>query len=143
MTTTIRLRPNGPLYIDQPLVIELPDGSRVERPGDTALCRCGHTGTPPFCDGSHRVAGFADPGHVEDEKAEVPGAATGPLQITVRRNAMLIVRGPVEIVGADGSCTTRNKAALCRCGQSGNRPFCDASHRRCGFAIDGEADAGA
>ena len=43
----------------------------------------------------------------------------------------LWVRGGVEIVGADGVAhETRNRVTLCRCGASGNKPFCDGSHAR-------------
>jgi CDGSH-type Zn-finger protein len=105
----------------------------LEKSDDVALCRCGHSRNKPFCDGAHRDADFSDDGHFTDDKSE-PLEGDGPLVITVRENAMLIAKGPVTIVSADGRCsTTRNKAALCRCGESAKKPFCDASHKRCGF----------
>jgi CDGSH-type Zn-finger protein len=67
---TIRCREDGPLVIelpqdggDPPLAVRvtdhvggeflLPEGKRA-----VALCRCGHSGKKPFCDGSHRAGGF-------------------------------------------------------------------------------------
>jgi CDGSH-type Zn-finger protein len=42
----------------------------------------------------------------------------------------LWVRGGVTIVAADGTpYERRNRVTLCRCGRSGNKPFCDGSHR--------------
>jgi CDGSH-type Zn-finger protein len=39
------------------------------------------------------------------------------------------VRGGVRLVSADGETyETRNRMTLCRCGRSGNKPFCDGSH---------------
>jgi CDGSH-type Zn-finger protein len=47
---------------------------------------------------------------------------------------MYSVTGPVTIFSRDGvSKTTRTKAALCRCGHSEKKPFCDAKHKQCGF----------
>lgn len=45
----------GPLLVRGPIVVELPDGSRVrsDRPV-SALCTCRRTRRPPFCDTSHR-----------------------------------------------------------------------------------------
>jgi CDGSH-type Zn-finger protein len=41
----------------------------------------------------------------------------------------LFVRGGVTLVGADGfEYETRNRYALCRCGASADKPFCDAAH---------------
>jgi CDGSH-type Zn-finger protein len=41
----------------------------------------------------------------------------------------LWVRGGIPLVGADGRAyEVRNRVTLCRCGQSGNKPFCDGSH---------------
>lgn len=41
----------------------------------------------------------------------------------------LWARGGIELVGADGKAyETRNRMTLCRCGRSGNKPFCDGSH---------------
>ena len=46
---------DGPLLVDGPVEIELPDGRRVtsERPV-TAVCVCGNSRRYPFCDTSHR-----------------------------------------------------------------------------------------
>lgn len=44
------------------------------------------------------------------------------------------VRGGIAVVSADGTTyEVRNRVTLCRCGQSGNKPFCDGSHIAAGF----------
>jgi CDGSH-type Zn-finger protein len=49
-------------------------------------------------------------------------------------SAGVFVKGPVEIESADGTVyEVRNRATLCRCGLSENKPFCDAAHVRFGF----------
>ena len=41
----------------------------------------------------------------------------------------LWVRGGIPVVSADGKpYEVRNRVTLCRCGKSGNKPFCDGSH---------------
>lgn len=50
-------------------------------------------------------------------------------------NGPLLIRGPVTLIDADGNrlqIKSRN-VALCRCGASQNKPFCDRSHVRIGF----------
>ena len=57
--------------------------------------------------------------------------------IRVRDHGPLLIEGPFSIHDADGGDFPINPdkpaIALCRCGASGNRPFCDGSHRSCGF----------
>jgi len=54
--------------------------------------------------------------------------------IAVQQNGPLFVRGKLRIERADGRpIREETRAALCRCGQSENTPFCDGSHRRVGF----------
>jgi CDGSH-type Zn-finger protein/uncharacterized Fe-S cluster protein YjdI len=49
--------------------------------------------------------------------------------VTVQRDGPLYVRGDVEIVAADGSVVLKEtRVALCRCGRSQNKPYCDNSH---------------
>lgn len=57
---TIKLRENGPLLVTGPVKLEDHEGGQFDTEGkDTiALCRCGATGNRPFCDGSHKSAGF-------------------------------------------------------------------------------------
>ncbi len=46
----------------------------------------------------------------------------------------LFVKGGIPLVGADGrNYETRNRYALCRCGASRNKPFCDAAHVNTGY----------
>lgn len=57
----IRCRPDGPLVVKGPFKLVDPAGNEIPLPGgkdNVALCRCGHSRHKPFCDGSHKVAGF-------------------------------------------------------------------------------------
>jgi CDGSH-type Zn-finger protein len=63
-----------------------------------------------------------------------------PVEVTVTPSMTPIVDGPyrvrggVQVVGADGRPYERRaRQTLCRCGQSGNKPFCDGSHWYAGF----------
>ena len=59
-----------------------------------------------------------------------------PQQTTVepRPNGPLFLRGRIRIVDPEGNLVREDtRVALCRCGASGNKPFCDGSHRRIGF----------
>ena len=61
-----------------------------------------------------------------------------------RPNGPLFVRGKVTIVDTEGTpIRDDTRVALCRCGASRNKPFCDGSHRRIGFqtVADGQEDA--
>jgi CDGSH-type Zn-finger protein len=129
----IKVRNNGPLLCTGDIEVYDADGNLLEEAEDIALCRCGASHNKPFCDGSHRECGFSHRGMVIGITSdELEGG--GPLQINVRTNAMLVAKGPMTILNADGSCAgTRNKAALCRCGHSANKPFCDGSHKAHGF----------
>ena len=50
---------NGPYHVKGGFTIVLSDGSELEAGEETWLCRCGHSRTKPFCDGSHKPSGFA------------------------------------------------------------------------------------
>jgi uncharacterized Fe-S cluster protein YjdI len=59
-SATVRMARNGPLYIRGDVHVEREDGTVIAEGIRMALCRCGSTANPPFCDGSHRAAGFRD-----------------------------------------------------------------------------------
>jgi len=66
-----------------------------------------------------------------------PGAADETAAtITPYRDGPLIVRGDFRLVDQDGNEIDpgRDTIALCRCGKSGIKPFCDGSHKRAGFS---------
>ncbi|HEX6261578.1 MAG TPA: CDGSH iron-sulfur domain-containing protein [Actinomycetota bacterium] len=55
--------------------------------------------------------------------------------IVVQEGGPYWVRGRVPIMAVDGrTWEVRNRLALCRCGASGNKPFCDSTHLEIGFA---------
>lgn len=56
--------------------------------------------------------------------------------IKVRQNGPYLVEGDdITVVDWNGATypVERNPFALCRCGQSAKRPFCDGAHNKCGF----------
>ena len=57
--------------------------------------------------------------------------------ITPLENGPYLVKGPVAVRDADGTeypPSERATIALCRCGGSTNKPFCDGTHSKIGFA---------
>ena len=65
------------------------------------------------------------------------------VKIRMRPNGPFVVEGPIELVDSDGAAFAIDPAkpaiALCRCGASEKRPFCDGAHNRCDFESDEKA----
>jgi CDGSH-type Zn-finger protein len=68
------------------------------------------------------------------------------VEIEVKQNGPYRIRGPIRVVDADGAeyeldpkrvgDGERAFIALCRCGGSSTKPFCDGTHKRNGFLAD-------
>jgi len=130
------VRPDGPLICkgDSDITLLNADAEVILVDKEFALCRCGLSNNKPFCDGTHKLKDTQLPQTFSDERKEDIDGVVGDLTITVKTNAMYSIKGPVTIFSRDGlSKTTRTKGALCRCGHSENKPFCDAKHKKCGF----------
>jgi len=123
------LREGGPYAFRAQLVIDgAPAGFRA------TLCRCGASKNKPYCDGSHHEIGFEASGEPPSGKTDMLAVRDGALRIDPQTNGPLRVRGNLEIVSGGGRVVARlESAALCRCGASANKPFCDGTHAKIGF----------
>ncbi|MCB9044596.1 MAG: (4Fe-4S)-binding protein [Chitinophagales bacterium] len=69
----------------------------------------------------------------EQVREEIP-ATPASAKIEVTKNGPLLIHGDIIVQHKDGNESIHSKVtAFCRCGQSGNKPFCDGTHRKCGF----------
>ena len=58
------------------------------------------------------------------------------VRIEVRENGPYKISGPITVIDAEGvafELPLGSAVALCRCGHSSNKPFCDATHKQIGF----------
>lgn len=197
-TPGISLAANGPLLVKNLEQLTNAKGAQIEVKPMMALCRCGHSATKPFCDGTHTRIGFSsenpsdpapnqldhytgkgvtihdnrsicsqaglctdrlstvfrikedpwiDPDGATEEAivALVQQCPSGALSYTLHGQApsrpgvsasiTVAKDGPYNILGRVyldtpvwGSGADRERYALCRCGASKNKPFCDGSH---------------
>lgn len=58
---------------------------------------------------------------------------TEVVKVRLAPNGPLIVQGTIEVQDQTGATTIHTMTALCRCGASANKPYCDGSHQRVGF----------
>jgi len=136
-TNTITLVPNGPLQFHGKLQLVDPEGTVLLEDTRMAVCRCGQSNNMPLCDGSHEDGDFNDAGEVPVNmtRADDLPDNTSALQIVWEEGSPATIKGPFRLEGADGSTSRHTrKAYLCRCGQSGTKPFCDGSHTAAGFS---------
>lgn len=135
-TNSIQVSYKGPLFVTGDLAIE---GAPTEVPGlkfRAALCRCGQSKNKPYCDNSHESAGFQDYGAV-GERGDAANDNGGTLQINFAKDGPVLVNGNLCVKSASGrEAWHGKKAALCRCGASNNKPFCDGQHKKIGFKSD-------
>jgi CDGSH-type Zn-finger protein/uncharacterized Fe-S cluster protein YjdI len=126
---TISVRENGPLAINAEIMLAgAPIGTRA------TLCRCGLSKNKPYCDSSHVAAAFAATGEPATTASVALAKRDGALSITPYPNGPLGVAGPVEIISGTGRTIDRvERTALCRCGHSARKPYCDGAHAKVGF----------
>jgi CDGSH-type Zn-finger protein len=55
------------------------------------------------------------------------------IKITIRDNGPYVIDGEFQLVDAQGNEIPAVKRALCRCGGSTTKPFCDGTHSKIGF----------
>jgi CDGSH-type Zn-finger protein/uncharacterized Fe-S cluster protein YjdI len=128
---------NGPLLLVGDLDVKTPEGEPIAHENRLTLCRCGMSRNQPFCDNSHRRRKW-ESGPTHDPTDDWPppreGATQQPTAIVPKQDASLDLRGHLRIYHSDGKPIAElGRVLLCRCGQSGNKPFCDSSHHDAGF----------
>ena len=67
-----------------------------------------------------------------------------PTRITVRTNGSIRVEGEFELFDKEGNkfdLSGRTRIALCRCGHSKDKPFCDSTHKEIDFQSEIRARA--
>lgn len=132
-SNSIQVVYNGPLFISGELQIA---DAPVDLPGlkfRAALCRCGKSRNKPYCDNSHLNSDFSDYGAV-GTAGDPDAKSGGPLEIRSAPDGPLLVKGNVTLVSSSGRQSwSGSQVALCRCGASNNKPFCDGQHKKVGF----------
>ena len=130
----ITIDANGPLYVHADAELIDSDGETLLTDTRMALCRCGLSSNKPLCDGSHDED-FTDERHIVADHLSTPDDAPedGPLRICTTEDGPFVVEGPVTIESTDEETISGHRGALCRCGASGSKPFCDGSHSDVGF----------
>ncbi len=120
----ISLRENGPLALRGELKLDgAPIGTRA------TLCRCGHSQNKPYCDGAHTAAKFTASGEPATGDVTALAVRNGPVDIRPQPDGPLKVSGNLEVLSGTGRTIRKATGlALCRCGASANKPYCDGSH---------------
>jgi len=126
---TITIRENGPLAIYAEIDL---NGAAIGY--RATLCRCGESKNKPYCDGSHAAAHFTGTGEPEAKESQPLAQRAGIVKVTPYPNGPLGIAGPVEILSGTGHTIDRTeRTALCRCGHSAKKPYCDGTHNKIGF----------
>ncbi len=134
----IELLENGPVYFKGDIKVQNSAGETVLEKEKVALCRCGQSTRKPACDGTHRKAGFeadcnADLSDIPPNESD----SDGKLVVKALDNGPLLVEGTYTLVTENnGEYTSDKTIALCRCGGSSNKPFCDGTHKQIEFKAE-------
>ena len=116
----------GPLKMTGNIRLINEDGS-VTNTNSLNLCRCGSSKSKPFCDDQHLEIEFFDSGAVQQLSAWMPVTRPQTISVIVVENGPLKFRGYLRIYNKKGQECITMSGAVCRCGKSSKKPFCDSS----------------
>jgi CDGSH-type Zn-finger protein len=114
----------GPLKITGNITLIGEDGE-VTHANHLTLCRCGASKSKPICDDQHLDIEFLDMGNINRASDCMPVLRPQTLTITCIKNGPLKFRGFLRIFNSKGQESLSMQGALCRCGKSTKKPFCD------------------
>ena len=114
----------GPLKMTGNITLINEDGS-VTHANNLNLCRCGAAKNKPFCDDQHLEIEFLDGGAVTRLSDCMPVTRPQTITVTAVKNGPLKFRGYLRIYNKRGQEHITMHGALCRCGKSSKKPFCD------------------
>ena len=131
----IALQKDGPVYMFGDIEVQDHQGNVVLNDTRFAFCRCGASVNKPACDNSHQKIAFEADTNADKSKLPNPsGDNSQKLIIKLMENGPAILEGTYTMESDSMEATTSDKGvALCRCGASGTKPFCDGSHKSTGF----------
>lgn len=134
---TITIVPDGPLYLRGDIEIQNAEGETLLKDTRVALCRCGESDNKPLCDNSHDEIEFKAPAAFNEAKLQPTNdgdPSTKKLIIKLMENGPILLEGTYSVHSiASQPVNSSKNAAMCRCGHSGTKPFCDGTHKEVGF----------
>ena len=116
----------GPLKMTGNITLIHEDGS-VTHANDLSLCRCGASNNKPICDDQHLEIEFFDSGKVQQLSDWMQVSRPQNITVTCIENGPLKFRGYLRIFNKKGQECITMSGALCRCGKSSKKPFCDSA----------------
>ena len=120
----LQVIPGGPLRMTGNITLIDEDGG-VTHSNNLSLCRCGASKNKPVCDDKHLDIEFFDNGAIGQMSDWMPVTRPQTITVTCVKNGPLKFRGYLRIYNKRGQeCITMN-GALCRCGKSSKKPFCE------------------
>lgn len=122
----------GPLNLTGNITLVNEDGS-ITYANHVNLCRCGASKDKPLCDGQHLDAEFLHSGRIQEVSDTLHSERPCKITISAIKNGPLTFRGRLRLHNHLGQECVKQRGALCRCGHSANKPFCDGSHEKVGF----------
>ncbi|NBC66554.1 MAG: hypothetical protein GVY07_12990 [Bacteroidetes bacterium] len=134
----IQLQENGPLYFFGDLEVQDAEGNTVLEDTRFAMCRCGASTNKPACDNSHEKLDWSAPTSANTSNMEeLDEEGQDKLLIKLMKNGPVLLEGTYTLESQEiGELTSSKGIALCRCGASSNKPFCDGTHKKIGFKAD-------
>gem|GEM_PF-259472 len=114
----------GPLKMTGNITLISEDGS-VTHANNLSLCRCGASKSKPICDDQHLEIEFFDGGAVSQLSDWMPVTRPQTITVTCVKDGPLKFRGYLRIYNKKGQECITMSGALCRCGNSSKKPFCD------------------
>lgn len=114
----------GPLKMTGNITL-IHENGRVTHANSLSLCRCGASKNKPFCDDQHLDIEFFDNGSISQLSDWMAVSRPQTITVTCVKNGPLKFRGYLRIFNKKGQECITISGALCRCGKSSKKPFCD------------------